>query len=177
MKILDTGSRRLSRTIVGLTALLFGSILVPSTTHAGQDGQDPTYCSGSSPVGVKVITGYAGIAGGFVDLRYSNNCGIAWTRVCIAGGNGYNARHINRSQPAGHTLLISSLASASGSGSCTGGLGVNRQYTYAVIDANCSDGGPLPDWGGSCSAYGYGKIFWLPPGGGTSYGFAFTSNY
>lgn len=169
MGISSSWVRRNARTLVTVAAVLSATLLPAVPASAGSDGQDPTYCSGnSSPTGQSAIVQQGEIAG-YVELRYSTGCGIAWSRVCVKGGYGFSLRQIYRFQPTGHTYSNSSVASTNVPGTCANGFGAGTSYSFGVIDTNCTS-----MWGASCLARAYGRTFYTS--GGVTYTSSLVSN-
>jgi len=169
MEISWRSARRNARTLVAAVAVLSVALLPAAPASAGSDGQDPTYCSGnSSPTGQSAIVQQGEIAG-YVELRYSTGCGIAWSRVCVKGGYGFSLRQIYRFQPTGHTYSNSSVAGTNVPGTCANGFGAGTSYSFGAIDTNCTS-----MWGASCLARAYGRSLYTA--GGLGYSSSLVSN-
>lgn len=120
---------------------------------AGTDGQSPNSCSGnSSPVGQTALV-QGGVTRGYVELRFSTSCDVAWARVCRANSTLVDLHQIYRSKPTNHTYTNSGRAGTAEPGTCANNFGAATAHSYAAIDANCT-----PLWGGPCEAYAYGRI-------------------
>lgn len=147
------GTRLRFAILAAVAASSLGVLSVGGSVSAGTDGQSPNACTGnSSPVGQTALV-QGGVTRGYVELRFSTGCGVAWARVCRANSTLVNLHQIYRSQPAGHTYSTSNRAGTNEPGTCANGFGAATAHSYAAIDSNCT-----ALWGAACSATAYGRI-------------------
>lgn len=154
MKLLrkDGSSRYFGKAVAGAALCLAAVAGEAGIAKAGFDGQNPNGCSGNqSPIGQTALN-VNGVTRGYVELRFSTGCGIAWSRVCRDSTSTVSLHRITRFQPANHQYTTAARAGSAG-GTCNNNFGSATAHSYGAIDANCTT-----MWGIRCLATATGTV-------------------